>query len=95
VTIRSRPIDRMGLDHLRIVRFGRRRLVPPVLRVAEQQDVVRENGIARGEIREPPCHSDLVALKNPGITLDCSMSALASPCSAVLPLPKLPPLSPA
>ena len=53
-----------------IVRAGRRRLVSPVLRVAEQQDLVRKNGIARREIREPPCHSDLVALKNPGITLD-------------------------
>ena len=41
-----------------------------VLRVAEQQDVVRRNGIAWREIREPPRHSDLVALKNPGIALD-------------------------
>ena len=40
------------------------------LRVAEQQDVIRKNGIAGREIREPPRHSDLVALKNPGITLD-------------------------
>ena len=43
---------------------------PAVLRVAEQQDVVRRNGIARREIREPSRHSDLVALKNPGIALD-------------------------
>jgi hypothetical protein len=28
------------------------------------------NGFARREIREPPRHSDLVALKNPGIALD-------------------------
>ena len=51
-------------------RGRRRRLLPPILRVAEQQDVVWRNGLAWREIREPPRHSDLVALKNPGIALD-------------------------
>ena len=53
-----------------LVRAARRRLISPVLRVAEQQDVVRKNGIAWREIREPPRHSDLVALENSGIALD-------------------------
>src|SRR5262249_58235148 len=46
------------------------RLVAPVLRVAEQQDVVGKNRFARGEIGEAPRHADLVALINAGIALD-------------------------
>ena len=42
----------------------------PGLRVAEQQDVVGRNGIARRKIREPPRHPDFVALKNSRIALD-------------------------
>src|SRR6202043_1245401 len=55
---------------LRFVRIGRRQLISPVLRVAEQQDVIRQNGIARREIRKPSWYSDFVALKNSGIALD-------------------------
>ena len=65
----GRSIER-GRRRRRLVRVGRRRLILPVLRVAEQQDVIRRNGIAGREIREPPRHPDLVALKNPGIALD-------------------------
>ena len=46
-------------------------MVAPQLRVAEQHDIVWRNGVARREIREPPPCSDLVALKNSGIALDC------------------------
>src|SRR3954447_19533419 len=58
-------------DRLRIVGLTYRRLACPVLRVAVQQDVIGKNTVARREIREPPLHPDLVALKNPRITLDC------------------------
>ena len=42
----------------------------PELRIAEQPDVVRKDGITCREIRKPTRHSDLVALKTPGITLN-------------------------
>ena len=42
----------------------------PVLRVAEQQDVVRPNGLAGREIGKAPRHPDLVALEDSGIALD-------------------------
>src|ERR1700684_4130593 len=52
----------VGIEH--------RRLALVVLRIAEQQYLVRNDRLAGSEIREPPRRSDLVALKNPGITLD-------------------------
>src|SRR5260370_38660957 len=36
----------------------------------KQQKILGKNGIERRKIREPPCQSDLVALKNSRITLD-------------------------
>ena len=53
-----------------LVRAARLRQISPELRVAVQQHVVRMNGVAWREIREPPRHSDFVALENSGITLD-------------------------
>ena len=63
-------MDRMAPGSAPLVRAGRRRLALPQLRVAEQQDFVWRNGLARREIGKPPLYSDLVALKNPGIALD-------------------------
>src|SRR5882724_2140874 len=56
---------------MRLARIVCRRFLWQGLRVAKQQDIVGKNGIARRKIREPPCHPDLVALKNSRITLDC------------------------
>src|SRR5260370_32583089 len=36
----------------------------------KQQKILGKNGIERRKIREPPCQSDLVALKNSRIALD-------------------------
>ena len=55
--------------HLQLHHFGRRRLIPE-LRVAEQHDFVRINGVARREIREPSRRPDLVTLKYSRIALD-------------------------
>ena len=52
------------------LRIEHRRLALPILRIAEKQDLVRNDRFARGEILEAPCRPDLVALKNPGIALD-------------------------
>ena len=54
----------------RHVRFTRSDLRTPVLFVAEQQDVIRCNGVARREVGKSPRHPDLVTLKDAGITLD-------------------------
>src|SRR5262245_62820563 len=59
-----------GRHVVRLARGARRRPISPGLRVAVQENVVRRNGVAWREIHEPPRHSDLVALKNSGITLD-------------------------
>ena len=74
--VAQRP-DRRPFDPGRTIEQRRRRRHPrscrrllAQLRLAEQQNVVRRNGIAGREIREPPCHSDLVALKDSGIALD-------------------------
>ncbi len=51
--------------------LGRRRYdLLAELRLAEQLNLVREDGFARRKVREPPRHADLVALINPGVALD-------------------------
>src|SRR4029450_9671262 len=75
--VAQRP-DRRPLDLGRGIEWRRRdlvgvtrgRLPSPVLRLAEQQDIVWMNRFALAKIAEPARHPDLVALKNSGIALD-------------------------
>src|SRR5262249_3070573 len=70
--------DRRPFDFARLIKgnkhgrcfYGRvgRKPVAAMLRVAEQREIVRMNGIASGEIRVPTCHSDLITLETPGVT---------------------------
>jgi hypothetical protein len=53
-----------------MVRIVVRNVSCPVLLIAEQQDVIRNDRIARGQIGEAPFRPDLVALEDPRITLD-------------------------
>ena len=60
----------MGWHRHTLVGGRRPHLIPLKLRVTVQQDLIWRNGIPCREISKPPRHSDLVALKYPGITLD-------------------------
>src|SRR6202048_2674390 len=42
----------------------------PVLRVTQQQHVIRKNGFPWRKVREPPSYANLISLKNSGIALD-------------------------
>src|ERR1700732_855614 len=53
-----------------VIRAGCARLMRPVLRVTQQQHVIRKNGFPWRKVREPPSYADLIALKNSGIALD-------------------------